>query len=101
MEDARCGYVRDWVAIKQRWRLGMSEAEAVAVADALEICAAGQVPSLPQGRPQEKVSKADKQAEQRSDKSCCRTCTKGKACGDSCIAKTSTCTKPPGCACDG
>lgn len=32
---------------------------------------------------------------------CCRTCHEGKACGDSCIARTSTCTKPPGCACDG
>ena len=29
---------------------------------------------------------------------CCRTCTK-KACGDGCIAATSTCWKPPGCAC--
>ncbi len=32
---------------------------------------------------------------------CCRTCHKGKACGDSCIAKSSRCTKAPGCACDG
>ncbi len=32
---------------------------------------------------------------------CCRVCTKGKACGDSCIAVTSTCRNPPGCACDG
>ena len=32
---------------------------------------------------------------------CCKVCTKGQACGDSCIALTSTCRKPPGCACDG
>lgn len=32
---------------------------------------------------------------------CCRTCRKGKACGDSCISKSKTCRTPPGCACDG
>ncbi len=31
---------------------------------------------------------------------CCKTCRKGKACGDSCISRTKTCRKPPGCACD-
>jgi hypothetical protein len=99
MEDARCEYVRDWLAIKKRWQLSMSDAEAAAVASALEICAAGQVPPLPQLRPREKVTKPDSPAKQPTNKTCCRTCTKGKACGDSCIAKTSTCTKPPGCAC--
>lgn len=32
---------------------------------------------------------------------CCKTCHKGKACGDSCISKEKQCNKPPGCACDG
>lgn len=32
---------------------------------------------------------------------CCKTCHKGKACGDSCIAREKECHKPPGCACDG
>jgi hypothetical protein len=32
---------------------------------------------------------------------CCRICKKGKACGDSCIARDKQCHKPPGCACDG
>jgi hypothetical protein len=31
---------------------------------------------------------------------CCKTCRKGKACGDSCIARDKQCHKPPGCACD-
>ncbi len=31
----------------------------------------------------------------------CKTCKKGKACGDSCIAKDKTCHQPKGCACDG
>lgn len=33
--------------------------------------------------------------------SCCKVCKSGKPCGDSCIAKTSKCTKPKGCACQG
>jgi hypothetical protein len=33
--------------------------------------------------------------------SCCKVCTKGKACGDTCLAKSSTCTKGKGCACNG
>jgi hypothetical protein len=32
---------------------------------------------------------------------CCKVCSKGKACGDSCIARSRACHKPPGCACDG
>lgn len=33
--------------------------------------------------------------------SCCKVCTTGKACGDSCIATSSTCSQPAGCACNG
>ena len=32
---------------------------------------------------------------------CCKICSKGKACGDSCIARNKTCRKGGGCACDG
>jgi len=32
---------------------------------------------------------------------CCKTCKKGKACGDSCIAAHLTCHKGKGCACNG
>lgn len=32
---------------------------------------------------------------------CCKICRKGKACGNSCIARWKACRKPPGCACDG
>ena len=32
--------------------------------------------------------------------SCCEVCRKGKACGDTCIARERTCRKPPGWACD-
>jgi hypothetical protein len=32
---------------------------------------------------------------------CCRVCTTGKACGNTCIARKRTCRTPPGCACNG
>lgn len=32
---------------------------------------------------------------------CCKTCRKGKACGNSCISRSKTCRKGRGCACDG
>lgn len=31
---------------------------------------------------------------------CCKRCTKGKPCGDTCIEKTETCKKGAGCACE-
>lgn len=31
---------------------------------------------------------------------CCKTCVKGKACGDTCISRSYTCHKGPGCACN-
>ena len=36
-----------------------------------------------------------------SSPSCCKICSKGKACGNSCIARNLTCHQPPGCACNG
>lgn len=35
------------------------------------------------------------------DQACCRICSKGKACGDTCISKEKTCEESRGCACDG
>lgn len=32
---------------------------------------------------------------------CCKVCTKGKACGDICIARNKTCQVVAGCACNG
>lgn len=31
---------------------------------------------------------------------CCKVCSKGKACGDTCISRDKECHKPPGCACN-
>ena len=38
--------------------------------------------------------------ESSSPAACCKVCTTGKACGDSCISRSKSCHKPPGCACD-
>lgn len=32
---------------------------------------------------------------------CCKTCRAGKACGDSCISASKSCSKGKGCACNG
>lgn len=34
-------------------------------------------------------------------RTCCRICRTGKACGNSCINRSYTCRRPPGCACNG
>ena len=36
---------------------------------------------------------------QSRTRNCCRVCTTGKPCGDSCISRSYTCRRPPGCAC--
>lgn len=43
----------------------------------------------------------DESAEEAEELACCKTCRKGKACGDSCISRQKQCHKGPGCACDG
>ena len=37
----------------------------------------------------------------RQPRACCKICRRGKACGDSCISRSYTCRKGPGCACNG
>lgn len=49
-----------------------------------------ETPSIEQARP-----------EQQPGRACCKICRKGKACGDTCISRSYTCRKPPGCACNG
>jgi hypothetical protein len=38
---------------------------------------------------------------QSAPRTCCKICTTGKACGNSCISRSYTCHQPPGCACNG
>lgn len=37
----------------------------------------------------------------RAGAACCKVCSAGKACGNSCIARSKACHKGKGCACDG
>ena len=46
------------------------------------------------------ASHPDSSAQDQVAQACCKICRKGKACGNSCIARWKTCRKPPGCACD-
>jgi competence protein ComEC len=48
----------------------------------------------------ERLSAADPGAAPRGERTCCRVCTTGKACGNSCISRAYQCRQPPGCACD-
>ena len=41
------------------------------------------------------------EARRSSAKECCKICTKGQACGDTCISMDKTCHVGPGCACNG
>lgn len=36
-----------------------------------------------------------------TQQACCKICSKGKACGNTCIAREKACHVGPGCACDG
>ena len=53
-------------------------------------------PSLAEDAPAALASPPAGQTEE-----CCKVCRKGKACGDTCIARDKTCRVGPGCACDG
>jgi hypothetical protein len=103
-EEFRCTYIREWKAIKTEWKLGMTPDEAAAVATGLEACEAGRVPPLPQTRPKPAKAAAPREPSNEATHEaaeCCKVCKKGKACGDGCISRESSCTKPRGCACDG
>lgn len=41
------------------------------------------------------------QAPSLDQQRCCKICTVGQACGNSCISRQYQCHQPPGCACDG
>lgn len=47
------------------------------------------------------VDAAHDQGDTATQAGCCRVCTRGKACGNSCISRDKQCYQPPGCACDG
>ena len=56
---------------------------------------------LPQAQLSKSVPSAQRIRAPTRSRSCCRVCRKGKACGNSCIARNKTCHKGAGCACNG
>lgn len=59
------------------------------------LCATGGIPAAPQVEGDVDLLPIEKEPD------CCKLCRTSQACGDSCIAFTKTCTKEPGCACQG
>lgn len=53
------------------------------------------IAATPRANPWHEFSQLDSAMPAR----CCKVCTKGKPCGDTCIAQDKTCHVPPGCAC--
>lgn len=49
LKAARCGYIREWSALKETYGLGMAEGEHTRITYMLEICSQGSEPPLPQG----------------------------------------------------
>jgi len=45
----RCQYIENWLAVKSSWELELAEDESARITYMQKICAAGQVPVLPQG----------------------------------------------------
>lgn len=101
LAEYRCTYVQEWVGIKLRWGLGASRAETEATERVLALCDTGQVPPLPQLREPDKPPVTAPDRHSKPSGACCKVCHKGKACGDTCIARDKTCNAAPGCACEG
>jgi hypothetical protein len=54
------------------------------------------ITSSSRSSPFREVQQSERAAAQ---KQCCKVCSKGKPCGDTCIEKDDVCHVPPGCAC--
>jgi len=65
---------------------------------ALALASASSHPVISQAKPMQ-CSMAE--GSTAATPQCCKVCKKGKACGDSCIARDKVCHQPPGCACNG
>ena len=104
-------YAQAWVAVKITWGL---TADAAEIAALKSILGAGYL--LPTEAPEANCTAAASCTATTTPPtdppptdppptdpppSCCKVCTTSKACGDSCINVNYTCSKPPGCACNG
>ena len=95
-EGQRCGYVARWMEVKRNWGLQIDVREAELAVRYATLCAEGKTLPLPQQT--KDLDEALDQPEAGAQ-GCCRTCRKGKPCGDTCISRAKACTEPPGCAC--
>ncbi len=73
---------------------------AVIILAASAAAAAPSPDTRPEPAPPETTAAQTRLAQAPRPPGCCRTCSAGKACGDSCIARDKTCNKGPGCACN-
>ncbi len=58
-------------------------------------------PTRPMATPTKAAAPVANPTPAPAPRTCCKICTTGKACGDSCINVNYTCRQPPGCACNG
>ena len=87
-------YAIDWTSIKVKWKL-TADANEIATLQSL----LGSSTTLPtQAEEAECTGSEDESVTDNAN--CCKWCNAGKACGDTCISKSYTCSKPIGCACD-
>lgn len=90
-------------------RLGMTEAEVqdhIALGDIIEFCENANANEFywPYTAPAVNKSQCSKSSSYETPKrpsGCCKICTKGQACGNSCISWSKTCRVGVGCACQG
>jgi hypothetical protein len=87
-------YATNWASIKVKWEL-TADAEEIATLKSL----LGSSATLPI-QADETLCTGSVDESVTDNASCCKWCSSGKACGDTCISKSYTCTKSKGCACD-
>ena len=87
-------YATNWASIKVKWDL-TADAEEITTLKSL----LGSSATLPT-QADETVCTGSVDESVTDNASCCKWCSSGKACGDTCISKSYTCTKSKGCACD-
>ena len=120
-----CEYATDWVRIKGTWSLSVTPPELAALHDMLDTCRDGDLPASPSPDPASSVAAPPTPTATSMPptatptrihdltptfilpptptlvlRSCCKYCSKGKACGDTCISRSYTCRVGPGCACN-
>ncbi len=87
-------YAENWASTKIKWEL-TADAEEITILKSL----LGSSATLPT-QADEAVCTGSVDESITDNESCCKWCSSGKACGDTCISRSNTCTKSKGCACD-